>query len=91
MFKDLKTQDECLRLKIPFDENIHKLKSNDMLDEVLLDTFASNIVRKAQNENKLCIFYGDLCERLIKTELDLRGEKYVRSNVKKSILRSKII
>lgn len=62
-----------------------------MIDEVLLDTIVNNVVRKAQKENEFCIFYGELCEKLIKTELDLKGEKKIRSNMKKSILRSKLI
>ena len=44
-----------------------------MIDEILLDTIVNNIVRKAQKENQFCIFYGELCEKLIKTELDLKG------------------
>ena len=91
LFNDLKTSDECFNQEIPYDESIHKLQSDDMIDEVLLDTIVNNVVRKAQKESEFCIFYGELCEKLIKTELDLRGEKKVRSNMKKSILRAKLI
>lgn len=62
-----------------------------MIDEILLDTIVNNVVRKAQKENEFCIFYGELCEKLIKTELDLKGEKKNKSGMKKSILRSKLI
>lgn len=47
MFNDLKTVDECFNLDIPYDENVHKLKSDDMIDEILLDTIVNNVVRKA--------------------------------------------
>ena len=39
----------------------------------IIDTVILNIFRKAQLEKEYTIFYGKLCENLIKMELNLRG------------------
>jgi hypothetical protein len=50
---------------------------NDMLTEELNEENMCIVVgiifKKAQNEKEYCTFYGDLCERLIRLELNLRG------------------
>lgn len=50
-----------------------------------------NIFRKAQDEKQFIIVYGELCEKLIKLELDLKGEKKSKSNMNKSVFRIKLI
>ena len=50
-----------------------------------------NIFRKAQNEKQYCIFYGELCENLIRTELNIKGESLKVSNLKQSDLRSLLL
>ena len=91
MFKDFKTQDECLEEEIEYSEDINKLKCDDQIDIQLLDTIVQNIFRKAQDEKEFIIVYGELCEKLIKLELDLKGEKKIKSNMSKSLFRIKLI
>jgi len=50
-----------------------------------------NIFRKAQDEKQFIIVYGELCEKLIKLELDLKGEKKSKSNMSKSVFRKNLI
>lgn len=42
-------------------------------NEESLKAIVENIFKKAQNEKEYCSFYGDLCERIIRLELNLRG------------------
>lgn len=48
------------------------MEAEDVNREIL-ETIVSNIFRKAQMEKEYIIFYGQLCEALIRTELLLRG------------------
>ena len=45
------------------------------LNEENMKVVVQTIFRKAQNEKEYCNFYGDLCERIIRLELTLRGKK----------------
>lgn len=47
--------------------------------------------KKAQTEKEYCIFYGDLCERIIKQELTLRGETTSRKNLRFSSFRKNLL
>lgn len=91
MFKDFKTQEECWEDDIEYSEEEHKLKTDDQIEKVLLDTIVQNIFRKAQDEKQFIIVYGELCEKLIKLELDLKGEKKSKSNMSKSVFRKNLI
>lgn len=66
--EQFKTQDECFEEDIKFDEKVHVMQPENVNDE-LLDTIVSNIFRKAQMEKEYIIFYGQLCEALIRNEL----------------------
>jgi len=57
------------------------------MDDVILETIVQNIIRKAQVEKEYCIFYGELCERKITLELQLRGDMVKVSNMKNSLFR----
>jgi len=51
----------------------------------------SNIFRKAQNEMEFIIFYGKLCEEMMKLELKLRGHGVTKSRMKNSLFRKNLI
>jgi len=53
----------------------------------MMQTIVSNIFRKAQMEKEYIIFYGTLCEDLIRNELILRGLQCKVSNMKESLFR----
>ena len=55
-----------------YDKEIDIMAENGMNDENL-KIVASQIFKKAQNEKKYCVFYGDLCEKIIRLELQLKG------------------
>lgn len=38
-----------------------------------MDLIVERVFNKAQSEHDYCTFYGDLCERMIRLELQLRG------------------
>ena len=50
-----------------------------------------SIFRKAQNEKEYCTFYGDLCEKIIRLELNLRGKEEKRNNLKYSEYRKALL
>ena len=50
-----------------------------------------SIFRKAQNEKEYCTFYGDLCEKIIRLELNLRGKEEKRANLKYSEFRKALL
>lgn len=88
LFKGLKTKDECADEGIDYDESVHKLvEGTNSIDEEILESIVSNIIRKAQVEKEYCIFYGELCERKITLELQLRGDTVKISNMKNSLFR----
>lgn len=49
------------------------------------------IFKKAQNEKEYCIFYGDLCEKIIRLELQLQGLKSTVKNIKNSKFRELLL
>jgi len=56
-----------------------------------MKTVVSTVFRKAQNEKEYCNFYGDLCERIIRLELSLRGKKLSISSIKFSEFRKALL
>jgi len=73
-----------------YNSNFHALKDED-IDKELLETIVKNILRKASFEKKYCIFYGQLCEDMIKLETILRGLEPKIRNTCKSIFRAKLL
>ena len=57
----------------------------------MLEMVVENILRKASIEKDYVIFYGELCEKLIKLELNLRGQTFKKTDLKKSIFRKTMI
>lgn len=53
----------------------------------VLQIIVQNIFRKAQVEKEYTIFYGDICEKMIKLELSLRNMKNSVANMKQSAFR----
>lgn len=89
LFGDLKTEEECLEAgDADAWANQEKLSQDNIREDILL-TIVQNIFRKAQVEKEYCIFYGDLCEKLIKLELQLRGLEHTKMiNQKQSAFRN---
>lgn len=58
------------------------------IDEENLNLVVKNIFRKAQTEKDYCAFYGDLCEKIIRLELGLKGLSPKVSTIKMSIFRT---
>ena len=56
-----------------------------------LEIVVERIFIKAQNEKEYCVFYGELCEKIIKLELALKGEKATVKNSKKSEFRQQLL
>ena len=69
-FDGLKTREECQDEGIDYSEEF-KLTAEKVRQDIL-ETIVNNIFRKAQVEKEYCIFYGELCEKMIKLELSLR-------------------
>jgi hypothetical protein len=84
MFGDLKAKDE---------EGYDPTK--DLLTEALnednMSIVVETIFRKAQNEKEYCTFYGDLCERIIRLELSLRGLEAKQRTIKLSNFRKALL
>ena len=68
LFGDLKTKDDCFNEGIDYNEEIHKLNEG-LINVEILNIIVSNIFRKAIREKEYCIFYGELCEKMMKMEL----------------------
>jgi hypothetical protein len=63
------------------------LLTDEKIKQDILETIVQNIFRKAQLEKEDIIFYGELCEKMIKLELQLRNEKQSMSTMKNSVFR----
>lgn len=55
-----------------YDPAVHKPLSSN-LNQDNMNTVVQTVFRKAQNEKEYVSFYGELCEKIIKLELSLRG------------------
>lgn len=85
LFGNRKTEEECREDGEKYDES-QKLTDETIRKEILR-IIVQNIFRKAQVEKEYCIFYGDICERLIKLELNLRGLENKIKDMKQSNFR----
>lgn len=78
MFGSLKLSEEE-----GYDKEMDIMAENGMNDENLR-IVVSQIFKKAQNEKEYCVFYGDLCEKIIRLECLLKGMKATFKTVKNS-------
>ncbi len=92
LFGDKKTQTEIFEegTEESYNPDVHALKDEDINSD-LLETIVQNIFRKAQLEKEYCIFYGQLCENIIKLETGLRGLEIKIRNTSKSLFRAKLL
>jgi hypothetical protein len=68
LFPGLKTRTECFEEDIEYDEDQHKLPE-EVINQEILDIIVKNTFKKAIREKGYCIFYGELCEKMMKLEL----------------------
>lgn len=77
------------------DEEGYVQASADALDNFInkesMEAVVDSIFRKAQNEKEYCNFYGDLCERIIRLELNLRALDLKKKFLKRSEFRSLLL
>lgn len=85
MFGDLKDQRETEEDDEVWDESM--ALSEESLNVEILQIIVQNIFRKAQVEKEYTIFYGDICEKMIKLELSLRNKKTTIQFMKQSAFR----
>lgn len=92
LFGDKKTENEVFATNTgeTYNPDVHALKDEDINND-LLETIVQNIFRKAQLEKEYCIFYGQLCENIIKLETSLRGLEIKIKNTSKSVFRGKLL
>jgi hypothetical protein len=81
--------------KLPHEEgynvDVDKLAEGTLSDENM-NIVVETIFRKAQNEKEYCTFYGDLCERIIRLEINFLGhEKVLVKNIKASQFRKSLL
>jgi uncharacterized protein YjbI with pentapeptide repeats len=50
-----------------------------------------NIFKKAQNEKDYCNFYGSICEKIMRLELNLRRVELKKVNLRKSEFRKALL
>lgn len=91
MFGELKHKNEA-----GFDPNIPPYTdpidvdgNNDNDNNMKL--IVERIFSKAQNEHEYCSFYGELCEKMIKLELYLRGMDAKKNQLKHSTFRKTLL
>lgn len=90
LFGDLKTKDECFNEELEYDEKTYKLEEG-MINVEILEIIVKNTFRKAIREKEYCIFYGELCEKMMKMELCLMNQEVKVSNMKNSIFRKQLL
>lgn len=66
-----------------YQESVDTLNEDNINNENL-QIIVETVFRKAQNERDYCIFYGDLCERIIRLELGLQKLKATNKHIKNS-------
>lgn len=74
-----------------YDANTQTELTDEMLNDENLNIVVETIFRKAQNEKEYCNFYGDLCEKMIRLELNLRGQEAKTSTIKNSVFRKTLL
>jgi len=85
LFGDLKDRSEVEDEGEEWDESM--VLSEETLNIEILQIIVQNIFRKAQVEKEYTIFYGDICEKMIKLELSLRNKKTTIQFMKQSAFR----
>jgi translation initiation factor 4G len=65
--------------------------TDESVSDENLQIIVETVFRKAQNEKEYCIFYGDLCEKIIKLELNLKNMKATVKNIKNSQYRKLLL
>jgi MIF4G domain len=74
-----------------FDPEADKLTEGSLSDENM-NIIVETIFRKAQNEKEYCTFYGDLCEKIIRLEINFLGHvKVTVKNIKGSQFRKSLL
>ena len=74
-------------LKLPDEEGYDKemdIMAENGMDEENLRIVVSQIFKKVQNGKEYCFLYGDLCEKIIRLELILKGMKAKVGMIKNS-------
>lgn len=90
LFPNFKTRDECFNEDIEYNKEEHQLQ-DEKLSEETLEFVVTNIFKKAQDEKLFCILNGQLCERLVQLELQLRDYKVLIKNMKFSKFRQNLL
>jgi len=90
LFGELKSREECMAEGIDFDEEEHKLQENEINRDVL-EVIVRNTFKKAIKEREYCIFYGELCEKMMKLELKLMDLDAAIKNMKRSAYRQSLL
>jgi hypothetical protein len=86
LMPEFKSKLECEAAGETYDEEQHKL-TDENLDLDMVKVAVSNLVRKAQTEREYCIFYGQVTQQIIRTEIELRGFEATFKNKKVSKIR----
>jgi len=87
----LKNKTECFNEEIEFNPDEHQLKEDETNTE-MLEIVVKSLFRKAITEKSYCVFYGQICEDIMKLELDLMGkEKDKLGSMKSSKFRKMIL
>ena len=73
-----------------YDPEVDTLIDAQLSDENL-QIIVETIFRKAQNEKEYCTFYGDLCEKIIRLEVNLKNMRATHKNVKNSKFRKLLL
>ncbi|TNV85454.1 hypothetical protein FGO68_gene13109 [Halteria grandinella] len=84
MFGKVKLSDEP-----GYNAEVDKWNADDYVENMIV--VVERIFKKAQNEREYCIFYGDLCEKIIRLELQLQGLKPTVKNIKNSKFRANLL
>jgi hypothetical protein len=88
LFGDIKHREEADQAGVKYDES--QVLTSETINEETLITIVENIFRKAQLEKEYCIFYGKICENMIRLEVRLRDVEVTNKSMKDSAFRKKI-
>lgn len=90
LFPGLKTRTEAFEDNVEYSEETHKLL-DDVINPEMLDIIVKSVFKKAIREKSYCIFYGELCEKMMKLELNLMDLDIKIGNMKHSIFRKQLL
>ncbi len=74
-----------------YNKESHPILSDENLSDENLQIVVKTIFRKAQTEKQYCVFYGDLCEKIIRLELQLRNLSSTKKYIKHSMFRRQLL